>query len=522
MKVVSFHSYKGGRGRTTAIASLANLCARLGKHVVLLDADVTAPWLHTRYGVGSSALYSRGWLRGLLDELALRTSSGIFDCDLNEYWLEVGKHSGKDSLVGPGSIRLLAPGNPYTAEYWQWVADEFPRYLGLRENRHILDSWRDLRQLIASSDPTPDVMFVDAPAGYHQASALVATSIAHTAIVFAGADGADTEWTRELVEMINRERYELPDSTDRDLRTVAVRARYPEFFSPMRDPAIGLGDFEERLYPVGFDDFVTLDSDPRLESEAPEPPIPLAGPIFETPLVRRYSQLLAAALPEEWSSDMATLESLPPGTLVPGESPSFFWLQDRGILTNPTDEQRNVAFRVETFCGLLDDLHRELMPSTEEASQVDHAAKGVPKNKKGTQANQEARGALEKAGAGPGVKFGKSLGELLDASLTDRERLSRWCEFDSRVGFGHLTLANVKEEKSGLVLGGQIDVGGNFLAATRRRKDPDLCPLLSGYIEGVIGELLACHDVKVKHPGKSCMRLTKELPACGFQFTLAR
>lgn len=43
MKVISFHSYKGGRGRTTAIASMANLYARSGKNVALLDLDVTAP-----------------------------------------------------------------------------------------------------------------------------------------------------------------------------------------------------------------------------------------------------------------------------------------------------------------------------------------------------------------------------------------------------------------------------------------------------------------------------------------------
>ena len=62
MKVISSHAYKGGRGRTTAIGSIANLYALMGHHVALLDADVTAPWLHTRYDVSKEALRTHGWL----------------------------------------------------------------------------------------------------------------------------------------------------------------------------------------------------------------------------------------------------------------------------------------------------------------------------------------------------------------------------------------------------------------------------------------------------------------------------
>src|SRR3982751_4824655 len=89
MKVISFHSYKGGRGRTTAIASIANLYARGGKNVALLDLDVTAPWLHTRYDVSIPTLESKAWLKGLLRELAMTPPSIVPAIDLKDYSIRV-------------------------------------------------------------------------------------------------------------------------------------------------------------------------------------------------------------------------------------------------------------------------------------------------------------------------------------------------------------------------------------------------------------------------------------------------
>src|SRR5262249_32719597 len=121
----------------------------------------------------------------------------------------------------------------------------------------------------------------------------------------------------------------------------------------------------------------------------------------------------------------------------------------------------------------------------------------------------------------PGQKFGESLRPQYEAEgLGDVERIRSWCEFDSRVGFGALALRQAEGSED--VSAGTIAVEGNFLAAGR---DPgedslDLCPLLSGYIEGVLGMLIRSmpREVKVSHPPESCMRVHPDRSSCEFHF----
>ena len=49
-QVITFHSYKGGTGKTTLAANLAALLAKKGNNVCIVDIDVYAPSLHTYFG----------------------------------------------------------------------------------------------------------------------------------------------------------------------------------------------------------------------------------------------------------------------------------------------------------------------------------------------------------------------------------------------------------------------------------------------------------------------------------------
>ncbi len=505
MRVISFHSYKGGRGRTTAITSIGNLYARMGKHVVLLDADVTAPWLHTRYDISAETLDSKGWLRGLLKEITATPASVVPKADLDNY--SVGIEG-----LEHGSVRLLAPGNPETEDYWRWMAEEFPRFLGVRADPHIIESWRDLRALIASASPRPDVLLVDAPAGYHQASAYVAMAIADTAVLFAQADHADAAWTTRMVKMMRAARPR--DAAERygELSVIGVRARYPDYVYADFDAEDRFLSYQERYAEAKFDKWVSLESDPRLELTNLEAPIGLIEPIRRTRLVEGYAELLSVALGYEPSHGGVLLDSLPAGEIVPGERPQFFLLEERGILTNPADAVRNVSFRVETFCGLLDDLHKELIASTSGEATDDPAT---------------AQPALRVAGRAPGKKFGKSLSEQLMQLVSiqdDEARIGRWCEFDSRVGFGGLELRQIEQNSDGDARAGAIAVAGNFLAAKRTVDDHplDLCALLTGYIEGVLSMLLGSKpsNISVNHPPDRCMRVHPERSSCEFDFSV--
>lgn len=49
-QVITFHSYKGGTGKTTLAANLAALLAKKGNNVCIVDIDVYAPSLHVYFG----------------------------------------------------------------------------------------------------------------------------------------------------------------------------------------------------------------------------------------------------------------------------------------------------------------------------------------------------------------------------------------------------------------------------------------------------------------------------------------
>ena len=46
MKTITFYSYKGGVGRTMALANIAVLLSKRGKKVLVVDWDLEAPGLH--------------------------------------------------------------------------------------------------------------------------------------------------------------------------------------------------------------------------------------------------------------------------------------------------------------------------------------------------------------------------------------------------------------------------------------------------------------------------------------------
>ena len=53
MKIIAFHSYKGGTGKTHLSANLATVLARQGHKTALLDLDFRGPNLQTLCGIDS-------------------------------------------------------------------------------------------------------------------------------------------------------------------------------------------------------------------------------------------------------------------------------------------------------------------------------------------------------------------------------------------------------------------------------------------------------------------------------------
>jgi MinD-like ATPase involved in chromosome partitioning or flagellar assembly len=83
--IVTFYSYKGGVGRTMALANIAILLARRRLRVLMVDWDLEAPGLHQYFP--EAKLNDRGLLELLCDASQMR--EGV--PDYGEYTTSVAK-----------------------------------------------------------------------------------------------------------------------------------------------------------------------------------------------------------------------------------------------------------------------------------------------------------------------------------------------------------------------------------------------------------------------------------------------
>src|SRR5215475_10343096 len=69
-QVVTFYSYKGGTGRTIALANVAWILAANGKRVLVVDWDLESPGLYRFFKpfIGETALASTGGVINLIRE----------------------------------------------------------------------------------------------------------------------------------------------------------------------------------------------------------------------------------------------------------------------------------------------------------------------------------------------------------------------------------------------------------------------------------------------------------------------
>lgn len=116
MRTITFYSYKGGTGRTLAVANTARFLARFKHRVFVLDLDLEAPGLHYKFGLRGRK--EEKPVLGLVDFLHSFTTSGLV-AELAPYVYSVGDLPPEFE----GSISLMPAGNAPSPEYSQQLAE---------------------------------------------------------------------------------------------------------------------------------------------------------------------------------------------------------------------------------------------------------------------------------------------------------------------------------------------------------------------------------------------------------------
>lgn len=194
----------------------------------------------------------------------------------------------------------------------------------------------------------------------------------------------------------------------------------------------------------------------------------------------------------------------------------FEWYKLKGMLINESDGSRNIAFKVETFVNILTAIFL-----------------GIVKNKniKTTGSKDLTKVAKEiifTSGYNSGTAFGWTMNEIIQKSenpLTIEDKIKKWCDFDSDVGFGLLSLYTPKNtsvqedfEKEGHTFTKyniHIKLSDNFVVHKRDTKDINLCTFIAGYIKGVL-EKITGQPMEIQHNPNECQQFGT-LDCCIFQ-----
>jgi hypothetical protein len=243
--IISFFSFKGGVGRTTALAAFAIQMARANRSVCVIDLDLEAP--------GAGPLFATAGARspyGLVDYLLERPLYEANSLSLEDYFYTCDD----PAIIGDGAPITVVPAGNVDALYLEKLARlDYERLLApdAAEAPPLASLLRQIK-----ADRTPSYVLLDSRAGLHDIGGLALNGIAHLDVLF----GLDSEQSWEglgvVVDHLGRRRIErgreqqdcalvyamAPPSTDQD------RAKRHEEYI---DRAHRL--FEESFYDAGED-----------------------------------------------------------------------------------------------------------------------------------------------------------------------------------------------------------------------------------------------------------------------------
>ncbi|AUX48999.1 uncharacterized protein SOCE26_105440 [Sorangium cellulosum] len=247
--IVTFYSFKGGVGRTTALASCAWQLAREGRRVAAIDLDLEAPGLGALLGAETD--------RGVLDAIVDHLATGDVDIDglvAPAQALGVEDAARVDVLpagrLGVGYVEKLARLD--FAAVGPWETDAMtPVEAALRALLRVIK--KKLR---------PDAILLDARAGLHDLAGLSLHGLAHVDVLVTRASEQAHQGFDLTVQALGLRK---PAA---ELRSVVVHS-----FAPSKSaPALRAAEREQMLQRSyeSFDDYVytayTEDA-PALEDE---------------------------------------------------------------------------------------------------------------------------------------------------------------------------------------------------------------------------------------------------------------
>ncbi len=216
MKVVTFYSYKGGTGRTLAATNFAVYLAKLGLNVVILDFDLDAPGVDSKFP-GFSLPQGQ---KGLIDYVLHFQRSGQSAGGIKEFACQIPLNSQRR----PSSLHLI-PAGDYLSNSYAAQLNELNWSVIFSPERDGVGFFQGFLSQI-ESDLSPDVVVIDSRTGFSEIGGLCTQQLADETVILSSLAAESIKMTRHLSQLIRQS--PIAKSLQKEVGTKIVVSRVPK------------------------------------------------------------------------------------------------------------------------------------------------------------------------------------------------------------------------------------------------------------------------------------------------------
>jgi len=218
-KIITFYSYKGGVGRTMALANAAcQLANKHGLDVIAVDWDLEAPGLHYYFDFTDQELENKPGLIDYLYDFVSEVKKGQDGKvpDLNKYLTKPKQHISKK--IRNGSVTLLTCGMTNKSYMSRVQNFRWSRFYEDFEGYQIIETLK--KQLLEHSNIT----LIDSRAGQADISSTSTIQLPDALMFFFTSNKQSLEGTANLARKIKKHPFRINQGFD-DIRMLLIPSR---------------------------------------------------------------------------------------------------------------------------------------------------------------------------------------------------------------------------------------------------------------------------------------------------------
>jgi tetratricopeptide (TPR) repeat protein len=254
MRTITFYSYKGGVGRTLALANIAKRLCEFNKRVCVIDFDLEAPGIPSKF---PSDINPHSIKNGIVDYIHQYFVEGTLPASILDYCVHFDIASNKTPMY------LIPAGNVDSRDYWKKLSS-INWYELLYESGTGLKFFLDLKAKI-KAQINPDFLLIDSRTGISEMSGITISILADQVVVLAVNNRENIDGAKKVLESLMRSGQALQKKLD----TVLVLSRIPFTSSPndRSKEQFFLAQIKSKFAKIYNDEVLIIHSDRELEEK---------------------------------------------------------------------------------------------------------------------------------------------------------------------------------------------------------------------------------------------------------------